>query len=123
MNRNHFQQVDDVPRLTDALKRDNFDVKAAFWLYTSEADQWYLYLVSDLVDQKGTTEAYGLVFQTMRRLTNLRINPFEVKLVSPDEPVAKAVLDFLAKQHAPLSTWVRGTNLGNVYIEHAYIYN
>jgi len=116
-------QIDDVPKLIDQLKQDNFDVRAAFWLFTSEADQWFLYLVSDVVDRNGITEAYKLVYKVLRRLTNLWINPFEVKLVSPDHPIAKAVIDFLSKQHAPRATWVRGTNLGDVYIEHAYIYN
>ena len=46
-------QIDDVPRLIDQLKRDHFDVKAAFWLYTSESEQWFLYLVSDVVDRKA----------------------------------------------------------------------
>ncbi len=53
-------QIDDVPKLIDQLKMDHFDVKAAFWLYTSEAGQWFLYLVADVVDQKGITEAYNL---------------------------------------------------------------
>src|SRR4051794_10855742 len=115
-------QIDDVPRLINLLKRDNFDVKAAFWLFTSEADQWFLYLVSDAVDQKGITEAYKAVYKAMERLTNLSIDPFEVKLVSPGDPVAKAVIDFLSKQHARGATRVRGTNIGNIYIENAYIY-
>jgi hypothetical protein len=115
-------QIDDVPKLIDQLKRDTFDVKAAFWLYTSEADQWFLYLVSDVVDQKGITQAYKAVYKAMKRLPNLWIDRFEVKLVGPDDPVAKAVIGFLSKQHAPLATRVRGTNLGDVYIENAYIY-
>ena len=115
-------QIDDVTKLVDRLRRDNFDVKAAFWLYTSEADQWFLYLVSDAVDQKGITEAYKAVYKAMERLTNLSIDPFEVKLVSPGDPVAKAVIDFLSKQHARVATRVRGTNIGNIYIENAYIY-
>ncbi|HMF37618.1 MAG TPA: hypothetical protein VKF17_13305 [Isosphaeraceae bacterium] len=72
-------QIDDVPKLIDQLKVDNFDVKAAFWLYTSEAGQWFLYLVSDVVDQKGITEAYKAVYKAMKRLTRLWIDPFEVK--------------------------------------------
>ncbi|MFI5455288.1 MAG: hypothetical protein ACHRXM_07525 [Isosphaerales bacterium] len=56
-------QIDDVPRLIDQLEQDNIDVKAAFWLYTSEADQWFLYVVSDVVDRTGITEAYKLVHQ------------------------------------------------------------
>lgn len=115
-------QIDDVPKLIDQLKRDNFDVKAAFWLYTSEADQWFLYLVSDVVAQQGITEAYIAVYKAMKRLTDLWIDPFEVKLVDPGDPVAKAVINFLSKQHARLPARVRRTNLGDVYIENAYIY-
>src|SRR5271157_2002288 len=115
-------QIDDVSKLIDALKLDNFGVSAVFWLYTSEADQWFLYLVSDVVDQKGITEAYRLVYKAMRRLTNLWINRFEVKLVGPEEPVAKAIIDFVSEQQIPLPTWIRGTKLGDVYIERAYTY-
>ena len=115
-------QIDDVPRLIDQLKRDNFDVKAAFWLYTSEADQWFLYLVSDVVAQQGITEAYKAVYKAMKRLTDLWIDPFEVKLVDPGDPVAKAVINFLSEQHARLPARVRRTNLADVYIENAYIY-
>ena len=117
------RQIDDVPRLIDQLRRDNFDVKAAFWLYTSEADQWFLYLVSDVVDQMGITEAYKAVCRAMRQLPDLWINPFEVKLVGPDDPVAKAVIDFLAKRPTRRPERIRGTRLGNVYIEDAYLYH
>jgi hypothetical protein len=112
-------QIDDVPKLIAQLKRDNFDVRAAFWLYTSEADQWFLYIVSDVVDQRGITTAYKTVYEAMERLTNLSIDPFEVKLVGPGDAVAKAVIDFLSKQHARGVARVRGTNIGNVYIENA----
>jgi hypothetical protein len=115
-------QIDDVPKLIDQLKRDKFDVKAAFWLYTSEADQWFLYLVSEVVDQVGTTAAYKIVCGSMRRMTGLWINPFEVKLVGPDDPISQAVVDFQASMHAPVPTRVRGPNFGKIYIENTYIY-
>jgi hypothetical protein len=116
-------QIDDVPRLIDQLRKDHFDVIAAFWLYTSEAGQWFLYLVSDVVDQKGITEAYTLAYKAMRQLTDLWINPFEVKLVGQDHLLAKAVIDFLSKQRAQRPTQIQGMKLGGVYIENAYIYN
>ena len=116
-------QIDDVTRLVDQLRRDGFDVKAAFWLYTSEADQWFLYIASDAVNQEGITEAYKAVGRTMRRLPDLQIDRFQVKLVTPDDPVAKAVIDFQSKRHARLPTRVRAANLGDVYIESAYLYN
>jgi hypothetical protein len=114
-------QIDDVTKLVDRLRRDNFDVKAAFWLYTSEADQWFLYIASDAVDQKGITEAYKAFYRAMRQSPELRIDRFQVKLVAPDDPVAKAVIDFLSKQHVRLPMRIRTTNLGNIYVEDAYL--
>jgi hypothetical protein len=116
-------EIVDATRLVDLLKQDNFDVKAAFWLYTSEADQWFLYIASDVVKQKGGIEAYKAVFRTMRQMPDLLIDRFQVKLVAPDKPVAKAIIDFQSKRPARLPTRIRATNLGEAYIEDAYIYN
>jgi hypothetical protein len=116
-------QIDDVTKLVDHLRRDAFDVKAVFWLFTSEADQWFLYIASDAVDQKGITDAYKAVMSEMRRLPDLRIDRFQVKLVAPDDPIAKAVIDFVSRQHPRLPTRFSATNLGKIYIENAYIYN
>jgi hypothetical protein len=96
-------------------------VKAAFWLFRSEADQWYLYIVSDEVNQKGRTEAYMLANAARRKLTDLRIGSFEVKLIPADDPIAKAILKFLSELHSRIPTRIRGANLGGVYIEEAYI--
>jgi hypothetical protein len=116
-------QIDDVIKLVDQLRRDGFDVKAAFWFYRSEADQWYLHLASDAVNQMGITEAYKAVGRARRQLPDLLIGPFEVKLVAPDDPVAKAVIDFLAKRQARTPVRIRGTRLGDVHIEDAYLFN
>ncbi len=116
-------QIDDVTKLVDQLRRVGLDVKAAFWLYRSEADQWYLHIASDAVNQLGLFEAYKAVGQAMRQLPDLSIGPLEVKLVAPDDPVAKAVVDFLARRPARRLTQIRGENLGGVHIENAYLYN
>lgn len=116
------RQFDDVPRLIGGLERNNFDVKTALWLYSSEADQWYLYLASDIVDQKGAAQAYRELGRSMRRLTDLRIGQFDVKLIGPEHPLAKAVMEFQSISPDPRPTHVRGANLGKVYIEDAYIY-
>jgi hypothetical protein len=117
------RQIDDVTKLIDQLRRDHFDVMAAFWLYRSEADEWFLHIVSDAVDQDATNEPYKAVYGTMRRIPDLGIEPFQVKLVSPNDPVARAVLDLLSRQRFRLPARVRGTKLGDVYIEDAYIYH
>jgi hypothetical protein len=115
-------QIDDVPRVIETLKLENVDVEAVFWLYTSEADQWYLYIVSRLVDQIGITEAYKSVFRVMKKLPDLRIDRFQVKLVGPTDTIAKAIAGFLGVRRAPSPTEIRSSNLGGLYIEHAYVY-
>lgn len=115
-------EINDVPRLIDHLRRDGFDVKAAFWLYTTEADQWFLYIASDAVNHEGFIEAYKAVGRAMRQLPDLQIGPFQVKLVAPDDPVAKAVIDFHSRQQARLPMRIRATRLGDAYIEDAYLY-
>ncbi len=116
-------RLEDVPRLINQLRSADFDVKAAFWLYTSESGQWFLYIISDVVDKDGGIVAYGRVYGVMRQFTDLRINPFEVKLIGLENPLAKAVIDNLAHQRAPLPTWIEGMRLGDIYIESAYIYS
>ena len=116
------RRLEDVPRLMSQLEAANFEVKTAFWLYTSESGQWFLYIVSDVVDKDGGIVAYGRAYGVMRQLTDLRINPFEVKLIGLNHPLAKAVIDYLAQQRAPLPTWIDGMRLGDIYIESAYIY-
>jgi hypothetical protein len=115
-------QTGDVPRVIDTLKLENVDVEAVFWLYRSEGDQWYLYIVSRLVDQIGITEAYKSVFRVMKTLAGLRIDRFQVKLVSPSDTIAKAIADFLRMRHAPSPTEIRSSTVGGLYIEHAYVY-
>jgi hypothetical protein len=115
-------QFDDAPKLIAELKNDHFDVKAAFWLFRNESDEWYLQIVSDDVDTKGLREAYLELSKARRKLVDLSIGPLDVKLMSPSEPLARAVLDFLAKTSARIPTRVRGANLEGVYIEDAYIY-
>jgi hypothetical protein len=115
--------IDDGERLLQALKQDQFDIMAAFWLYTSEDELWHLYLVVDGVEAKGTRDAYGRVFKVMRQLQQpLWVESTDVKIVGPSEPIAKAVLDYLAHQTVNLRTWFRRTRLGGVAIDSALVY-
>lgn len=114
-------EIEDAPRLIAEIRRDNLDVKAAFWLYTSESDNWYLYIATDAVDRVGPLEAYKAVIQARRRLPDLRIGRFQVKLVSPKAPLAKAILDYISQRRGPLPTVIRGMNLGGVSVEQAIV--
>jgi hypothetical protein len=69
-----------------AAKTESTESRSGFtasfvWLYTSESGQWFLYISSDVVDKDGGSVAYGRAYGVMRKLTDLRINPFEVEQI------------------------------------------
>jgi hypothetical protein len=119
-------QIEIVPKLLAELKKLNFNVLAAYWLYTGEADQWYLYLVTDEIKNRGITESYKIINRTLKTLNQVLqtqwIDPFQVKLVNPDDETAKAVMDFKSNMKAPVPWTLRNTRLGDKYIENAYIF-
>src|SRR4051794_37323559 len=79
------------------LMKDGFPVEYAAWIKEPDADQWYLYIATPWVADKGPTAAYRSMHASFHRLAPLWFNEFQVKLVSPDDPVARAVREFHRK--------------------------
>jgi hypothetical protein len=115
-------QINDGQRLVEELVRDGFDVAAAFWLKAYDSD-WYLYVVSPVVEAEGIANAYRRVNAVLRRMpAPFRVDPFDVKLVGPADKLAQAVLN--AQRRSPSKTPVRsgGASLGDLSVEEAYLY-
>jgi len=115
-------QVDDGARIVEKLRESGFDVTAAWWMKASEEGLWFLYIASKEVDGKGIKAAYRTIHTVMRDLGQLRVDRFEVKLVGPEDPITKDVLDILARYPGPLATRYGGRRLGDVSIDDLYIY-
>jgi hypothetical protein len=115
-------QIDDGFKLVEQLVQNHFDVVAAFWLKDSEEGQQFLYIASKSVDEHGKNKAYRDVHHAMQQLPALSLDYFDVKLISPSDPLAKAVLDLYARYPAKIPTWIRGQRLGDVTVEEAYVY-
>src|SRR5713226_7505744 len=88
-------QIDDGRKLVAQLFRNNCDVTAACWVKTSEEGRWFLYIASTAVDEKGPTAAYREVYGVLRSMELQGISMFDVKLISPTNPIARDVLDIL----------------------------
>jgi hypothetical protein len=115
--------IESGEQLIEELRRSGFNVAAAAWLRTGEEGQWFLYIASTEVDRKGLADAYKFVYLTTQRLQNLWLDPFDVKLIGADNPIAKDILDIQQRRYpAPIPTRFRGTRLGSIHIEEAYIY-
>jgi hypothetical protein len=116
---------DDGQKLVEELPRQGFEVTAAFWIKAAEDDQWYFYTVSPAVENEGLAQAYRRLHTLIRQMPPpFWIDPLEVKLIGPDDPIARDVLAVLGRAPGPKGSPIRwgGKRLGNVNLEGAYLY-
>src|SRR5581483_2607300 len=77
------------------LIEERVGVTAGFWVREADYGEWFLYQATSLVGKdRGTRRAYRRVDEVMERMPKpLRIRSDEVKVISPNDPITKAVLD------------------------------
>jgi hypothetical protein len=97
-------------------------VRAAFWLKPRDEGEWYLYLASDQIDDSNFDVAYGEVLRLTGKTPTPWLDPLQVKVISADAPLAKAVLAILARYPGKVPTRYQGRELGGVPVEEVYIY-
>jgi hypothetical protein len=99
-------------------------ITAAFWVKLSEDGRWYLYLASREVEDRGLIDAFKRVLAVIRQMDPPP--PLDtlgdLKLIGATNPITRDVLAIQARYPAPLSTWYRGRQLGNLAIDEAYLY-
>jgi hypothetical protein len=87
------EQVDDGRKLLERLVREGIGVTAACWLRTPDDGQWFLYIASPVVDD-DPIEAYRRVHRVIRQMPHpFWVDPFDVKLIRPTSPIARAALE------------------------------
>jgi hypothetical protein len=117
--------IDDGKTIVEQLPQDGFEITAAFWLKAAEDGQWYFYIVSPVAESERLNDAYRQLYTRIRQMPQTHwIDPLEVKLIGPSNPIAKDVLAI--HNRAPASNvnpiqW-GGKVLGNVNVEGAYLY-
>jgi hypothetical protein len=97
-------------------------VLAAFWLKASEEGLWYLYVASDEFSDKNLDVAYGEVLRVAGEMRNPYFDPFQVKLIKGDHPLAKAALEILQRFPGRMATRLHRRNFGGTSADEVYIY-
>ena len=117
--------VEDGKRIVEQLPQDGFELTAAFWLKASEDGQWYFYIVSPVAEREHLNDAYRQLYTLIRRMPQLSwLDPLEVKLIGPTNPIAKDVLAIHTRVPGPRMSPLHwgGKVLGSVNVEGAYLY-
>lgn len=115
-------QIDGGKALVDSLRNAGFDVTVSGWTKTSEEGDWYLYIASKDVDDGGLADAYRRVYTAIQGKPEFGIDPFEVKLIGRQNPIAKDLLTIRGAGGARLATRSRRPKLGHMSVEETYVY-
>jgi hypothetical protein len=116
-----MQQIDAGARLVNEFDK-YAPVRAAFWLKARDEGEWYLYLASDQIDDSNFDLAYGEVLRLTGSNPTPWLDPFQVKVISADDRLARAVLAILARYPGKTPTRYHGRELGGISVNEVYIY-
>jgi hypothetical protein len=97
-------------------------VQAAFWLKESDEGEWNLYVASDQITDDNFDIGYGEVARINAAFKDPWFDPFQVKLIGTDDPLAQAALDRLRRFHGRGPARVHGETFGGVAVDEVYLY-
>ena len=97
-------------------------VSAAFWLKAGEEDSWYLYVTSEQFNDENLDVAYGEVLRIAGEMHDAAFDPFQVKIIKPGHPLAKAALEIHRRFPGRTTTRLRGRNFAGAIADEVYIY-
>ncbi len=118
-------EIREGQRLIDRLVQAGVAVAAAAWVKESESGDWYLYLVTPLVPEGGgKKQAYHRVNAVIRELQKegFGMDPFAKKVIGLHDPIARDMEANRNGRPGGPPRPFRGSQLGNLRIEEAYIY-
>lgn len=129
------ERIEDGRALIHLLEEQGFNVQAAFWARPVEEKEWFLYLASDVVNDKGPAEASKIVQTTLKQHSELGIDLLDTRVIRLDDSRAAAALSIIKPKvpNGPFAlpspkpfqgiTHFGGSRIGGLDIEGgAYIY-
>jgi hypothetical protein len=110
-------------RVVQALDRAAFPVVAALWVFVPEENDWRLLIASPDVTKLGPRGAYEAIQQALLQAT-IDLPLYRISAVPPEDPLVTELRIFAGTDAAPFlgGTTLRGTAVGDVYVEGAYVY-
>ncbi len=106
--------IEEIDAGADLIQRfhEYMPVEAAFWLNPSEEGRWALYIVSPKIDVAHYDLGFAEILRLVQEMQTPYIDPFQVRLIGSDDPLAKAALEINQKYPGPMPTRFRGKNFG-----------
>lgn len=102
-------------------------VTVAFWLKASDELHRYLYIASKEINDASTRWAYEVVMRQVNEMRSESFDPFRVKVISAESPLAKAALEFnerFTDENAPRfgGRVFSSVTFGGITVDDVYVY-
>lgn len=94
-------------------------VDGAMWIRFVNSDKWQLYVISDQIDHRTIPRDYQEVARIIYGMGHPDLDPFEVRLASRDDEVARAYLD---SRSTAWSQLFRGRQIGGALLDKVLFY-
>lgn len=108
--------------LIKALDASHFDVRAAFWFYREESEEWRLYIATPLVKEKGPREAYARILEVLKKSAIHSVDLSHISVIDPTDGLV-TVLSLVIDTGPGLADMsFNGNSINGVYIRAAHIY-
>jgi hypothetical protein len=104
------------------LPAKHFRVKAAFWLYWPESDEWRLVIATPLVDEQGPQATYRDIRAVLAANLASNLSLQNISAVSPKDPLVKAFQNAMKIVSDREGTRLTRNTLNGTYVEDAYVY-
>ena len=114
--------IGDGRRFVERFAADGNPVQAAFWVKTDDESSWFLYVATDIVDSDGPLAAYRAVHASLGKLGESWVSSSEIKVISPNDPIAKDVIAITARHPGRSAPRFGGRTLGSMVVDQTYIY-
>jgi len=116
--------MDEIDAGREFLKRlDAYrPVMAACWLREEENEERYLHVALDGLTDENTGSAYREVLRVTQEMKDHYMDPFRVKLITQDNPVAKAVMEMYRQYPGRIPSRFNGRIFSGMTVVEAYIY-
>ncbi len=109
-------------QLLHGLEEANFDVRAAFWFYREESEEWRLYIATPLVAQLGPREVYAKVLHVLKKKLIHGIDLSRVSVVDITDGLV-TILGYAVQTDSGIADIdFNGNSVNGVYIRAAHIY-
>jgi len=100
----------------------HFSVLVAFWLKESDAKGWNLYIAASDITEDNIDLAYEKVLEVTESIRDPAFDPFQVKLIEADDPLAKEALAIRLRVSGQRVIGYHDLTLGGLSVDWVYIY-